>query len=297
MINDEYNIKIVHYKDFDEVQFFRNSVICRDDLLIDEDGVITKKKKRAKKKYFNPFSGEMEEVIDLNEQEFYKYVAFKRSKNMIYKLACNNKPWDYFVTFTFNSDKVDRYNFSEVSKKLSKWIDNIKQKYNCKDMGYIIVPEKHKDGAWHFHGLFKNCDNLNFIDSGIKDKQGRTIYNILNYKFGFTTATKLSDIDKAVSYILKYISKDLFGDSLKGKKRYWRSKNLEMPAVETAIFEGNKFDLMKMFGHDIDYITSGESVWNEGTYIQLKKHIEDTENFDADRFIQIIGGVESEEDN
>lgn len=285
MINDEYNIKIVHYKDFDEVQFFRSSVICRDDLLIDEDGVISKKEKKEKKKYFNPFSGEMEEVIDLNEQEFYKYVAFKRSKNMIYKLACNNKPWDYFVTFTFNSDKVDRYNFSEVSKKLSKWIDNIKRKYGCKDMGYIIVPEKHKDGAWHFHGLFKNCDNLNFIDSGLKDKQGRTIYNISNYKFGFTTATKLSDIDKAVSYILKYISKDLFGDSLKGKKRYWRSNNLEMPAVETAIFEGNKIDLLKMLGHDIDYITSSESVWNEGTYIQLKKHIEDTENFDADRFI------------
>lgn len=297
MINDEYNLKIVHYKDFDEVQFFRNSVICRDDLLIDEYGVISKKEKKEKKKYFNPFSGEMEEVFNMNEQEFYKYVAFKRSKNMIYKLACNNNPWDYFVTFTFNGDKVDRYNFSEVSKKLSNWIDNIKRKYNCKDMGYIIVPEKHKDGAWHFHGLLKNCDNLNFIDSGIKDNQGRTIYNISNYKFGFTTATKLSDIDKAVSYILKYISKDLFGDNLKGKKRYWRSKNLQMPAVETAIFEGNKIDLMKMLGHDIDYITSSESVWNEGTYIQLKKRIEDTENFDADKFIQIIGGVESEENN
>lgn len=297
MINDEYNLKIVHYKDFDEVQFFRNSVICRDDLLIDEDGVISHKEKKEKIKYFNPFSGEMEEVINLNEQEFYKYVAFKRSKNMIYKLACNNKPWDYFVTFTFNSEKVDRYNFSEVSKKLSKWIDNIKQKYNCKDMGYIIVPEKHKDGAWHFHGLFKNCDNLNFIDSGIKDNQGRTIYNISNYKFGFTTATKLSDIDKAVSYILKYISKDLFGDNLKGKKRYWRSKNLEMPAVETAIFEGNKIDLMKMLGHDIDYITSSESVWNEGTYIQLKKHINEVDKFDKDKFIKIIGGVDCEEIN
>ena len=32
-------------------------------------------------------------------------------------------------------------------------------------------------------------------------------------------------------------------------------------------------------------------------YIQLKKHVEETENFDADRFIQIIGGVEIEENN
>ena len=45
MINDEYNFKVVHYKDFDEVQFFRDSVICRDNLLIDVDGVISKKEK------------------------------------------------------------------------------------------------------------------------------------------------------------------------------------------------------------------------------------------------------------
>lgn len=296
MINDTYNIKVVHYQDYDEVQYFRDSVICRDDILVDEYGEITKKK-REKKKCLNPFTNEMVEMIDLDNQDFYKYTSYKRCRNTIYKLACNNKPWDYFVTFTFNSEKVDRYKFSEVSKKLSKWIDNIKQKYGCKNIGYIVVPELHKDGAWHFHGLFKNCDGMNFVDSGKKDKAGRTIYNISKYKFGFTTATKLTDVDKATSYILKYISKDLFSDNLKGKKRYWRSKNLEMPAVETAIFEGNKIDLLKMLGHDIDYITSSESVWNEGTYIQLKKRIEDTENFDSDKFIQIIGGVEIEEDN
>ena len=45
MINDTYNIKVVHYKDYDEVQFFRDSVICRDDILVDEFGEITKKKR------------------------------------------------------------------------------------------------------------------------------------------------------------------------------------------------------------------------------------------------------------
>ena len=89
----------------------------------------------------------------------------------------------------------------------------------------------------------------------------------------------------------------MFGDELKGKKRYWRSKNLKMPETETAIFQGNKFDLMQMLGHDIDYITSSESVWNEGTYIQLRKHINEVEKFDKDKFIKIIGGVEREEIN
>ena len=54
---------------------------------------------------------------------------------------------------------------------------------------------------------------------------------------------------------------------------------------------------MQMLGHDIDYITSSESVWNEGTYIQLKKHINEVEKFDKDKFIKIIGGVEREEIN
>lgn len=296
MINDTYNIKVVHYQDYDEVQYFRDSVICRDDILVDEYGEITKKK-REKKKCLNPFTNEMVEMIDLDNQDFYKYTSYKRCRNTIYKLACNNKPWDYFVTFTFNSEKVDRYKFSEVSKKLSKWIDNIKQKYGCKNIGYIVVPELHKDGAWHFHGLFKNCDGMNFVDSGKKDKAGRTIYNISKYKFGFTTATKLTDVDKATSYILKYISKDLFGDELKGKKRYWRSKNLKMPETETSIFQGNKFDLMQMLGHDIDYITSSESVWNEGTYIQLKKHINEVDKVDKDKFIKIFGGDDIEENN
>lgn len=295
MINDTYNIKVVHYQDYDEVQFFRDSVICRDDILVDEYGEITKKK-REKKKYLNPFTNEMEEMTDLDSQDFYKYTSYKRCRNTIYKLACNNKPWDYFVTFTFNKDNVNRYDFSECSKKLSIWLNHIKFRA-CNDIGYIVVPERHKDGAWHFHGLFKNCDGMNFVDSGKKDKAGRTIYNISKYKFGFTTATKLTDIDKATSYILKYISKDLFGDELKGKKRYWRSKNLKMPEMETAIFQGNKFDLMQMLGHDIDYITSSESVWNEGTYIQLKKHINEVDKFDKDKFIKIIGGVDCEEIN
>lgn len=295
MINDEYNIKIVHYKNYDEVQFFRDSVVCRDDVLIDEDGVISHKV-REPKKIYNPFTNEMEVMSDFDEQKHYIYISYKRTKNVVYKLAFNNQPWDWFFTFTFNKEKVDRYNYDECCKKMSQWLNNVKKRY-CFEIAYIIVPERHKDGAWHFHGLFKNCDNLKFYETDLIDKHGRRIYNVSQYKYGFTTATCVDSSENASSYILKYINKDLFDEKFKNKRRYWRSKNLEMPAVETAIFQGNKIDLMKMLGHDIDYITSAQSVWNEGTYIQLKKHIVDTENFDSNRFIQIIGGVESEEYN
>lgn len=73
MINDEYNIKIVHYKNYDEVQFFRDSVVCRDDVLIDEDGVISHKV-REPKKIYNPFTNEMEVMSDFDEQNHYIYL-------------------------------------------------------------------------------------------------------------------------------------------------------------------------------------------------------------------------------
>lgn len=70
------------------------------------------------------------------------------------------------------------------------------------------MPERHKDGACHFHGLLTNCDNLKMVDSG-KFSKGKHIYNhevkgskkiyninSRNWKYGFTTATKIEDTKK-----------------------------------------------------------------------------------------------------
>ena len=69
---------------------------------------------------------------------------------MVYNYSLAND-WDWFVTLTFDPQKVDRYNYSDCAKKLKNFIDVTRRK--CPGLKYLFVPELHKDGAFHFHGL------------------------------------------------------------------------------------------------------------------------------------------------
>jgi len=80
-------------------------------------------------------------------------------------------------------------------------------------MCYLIVPERHKDGAYRFHGLFSNCDGMNIRDSGKKikkkweDSKGRKRFRRANgqiYRLGGIKAVR--DSLRAGRYILKFIT-------------------------------------------------------------------------------------------
>lgn len=69
---------------------------------------------------------------------------------------------------------------------------------------YILVPELHKDGAFHFHG-FMAGEGLNAVDSGVQ-WDGRPVYNLPQWTLGFTTAQRLyGEYSAAVGYCCKYI--------------------------------------------------------------------------------------------
>ena len=174
----------------------------------------------------------MDGDICINEYEFLKNCNAKRSQrntlNNIFDISRNNK-WDLFITLTFNPLKVDSFNYDDVTKKLKNWIDRFRRKN--KDVKYIIVPELHKSGRFHFHGLFANCDNLKLVNSGKRDKKGRIVYNIDNYGLGWNTATKVENSDAANKYIAKYCNKSLVSVT-KGKKRYWASRNCARPDIK-----------------------------------------------------------------
>lgn len=149
--------------------------------------------------------------------------SMRRTKQAAYDIVHNNK-WDYFITITFNGQVVDRYNYEEVGKKLSKTLNNIKTR-KCPNMQYILVPELHEDGAIHYHGLLNNCYELEIYDSGKKDSEKRKIYKTAEFeKLGFTDLSKIRDSSKAGTYILKYMTKTM-GYILEGKK-YWASRGL-----------------------------------------------------------------------
>lgn len=171
--------------------------------------------------------------VDLYKKEMSVKRSMRRTKGKVYDYSRANV-WEYFVTLTFNPSLVDRYDFSDCVSKMTCWLNNIRKR-KSPDLKYIGVPEKHKDGAFHFHFLFSNLGKLQLIDSGKKDK-GRVIFNLGDYKYGWSTATVVSDTSKVSNYITKYITKDLCSSSV-GLKRYWNSRNLEIGEVKNVLMD------------------------------------------------------------
>jgi len=132
----------------------------------------------------------------------------------------------HFATFTISPDVCDRYDDTTVRKKIKSFHTNIRRNSS---LGYITVPERHKDGALHFHTLFSNF-HLELHDTGHKDSSGRTRYNIKEYNLGFHDITVISDIQATANYVRKYISKSFYSNE-PYKQRYFASQNLKKPEV------------------------------------------------------------------
>lgn len=205
----------------------------------------------------NPFDGKtvQELVVDLDGWDYHvSDVSVKRTKKKVYDYAkCND--WDWFVTLTFNKNLVNRHDYDACVQKLSKWLNNLKR--SSPALSYLVVPERHKDGAWHFHGLFAGINEADMVYTGrnvvkrLKTDSGRSrfvrtgvmIYKIGRYKLGWMTATRVRDRERVTSYITKYVTKDML-DGLYGRKRYWCSRGLLVPQEEVyALDEVGRFIL------------------------------------------------------
>lgn len=149
--------------------------------------------------------------------------AVRRAKQNLRDLAlCNDMK--YFVTLTLDQAVIDRYDMTAITRKLNSWCSN--QVQRC-GLAYILVPERHKDGAIHFHGFINGA--LEVVDSGTVSvpwskkprkprskaqrsewlsKGGHVVYNLPGWPLGFTTAIELyGDPIAAVNYCCKYVGK------------------------------------------------------------------------------------------
>ena len=79
--------------------------------------------------------------------------SFSRARTRVFEYASCNE-FEYFITLTIDKEKLDRYDLKEYIKKLGQFIRNYRRDYGC-DIQYLLIPEKHIDGAWHMHGLIK----------------------------------------------------------------------------------------------------------------------------------------------
>lgn len=145
--------------------------------------------------------------------------SLSRSKRIVLELALCNE-WEYFVTLTFDAEKMNRYRLEDICKRLGKWVNNYNSRKGAK-IKYLLIPEQHKDGAWHLHGLLMGLPISHLrpfslderIPNRIKEllRAGRQIYDWPAYRqsFGYVTVEAIRDPLRCAAYITKYITKDL----------------------------------------------------------------------------------------
>lgn len=270
-----YNVRIIEYPNSYQVRLYSELLYEPEDMCIKincitGEEIVRKRKVKDLEKWDNVFF-EWEDIEDIyrDQKEDQLRWSMTRTKNMMYYIARSNV-WDWFVTLTLSPDKIDRYDYAECSKKVRKWFDNLKRR-KAPDMYYMIVPEMHKDGAWHFHGLIGGCTGLTFVDSGKKDDSGNQIYNFEDWKFGFSTATAVQDTERVSSYICKYITKDMCAATL-NRQRYWVSRNCQRAPITKELVT---YDRMKEYRIDLyermSYKKKVQSEFMDVEYFEIPK--------------------------
>ena len=145
--------------------------------------------------------------------------SITRSKARVFELAMCNE-FKYFCTFTQDEKKRDRFNLADFRKDFAMLVRNLNRS-RAEKIKYLLIPEQHKDSAWHMHGLLLGLqpDDLREfrLDENLparlrdKIKSGVKIYDWTRYRraFGYFSCTEIADSVACSKYITKYISKDL----------------------------------------------------------------------------------------
>ncbi len=208
------------------------------------DGFETAKAAQPSEVFAEP-DAEQKRSEEASAEQENRRKSFNRAKNKLFDLLMCNSDMGHFVTLTFDPKMIDRYSYSDIVRKLSQWLDNRVRRIGLR---YILVPEFHKDGAVHFHG-FMNAQVLKLEKARspktgrLLSAKGKQIYNVLDFKYGFTTAIEIGEnVDERTAcakYIYKYITKTR-GEKV-GGRYYLHGGALREPTFEYA--DLNYFDI------------------------------------------------------
>lgn len=145
--------------------------------------------------------------------------SISRTKARISELALCNE-WEYFVTLTLDKTKYDRHNLPKFIKDLGQMIRDFRKKYGS-DIRYLLIPERHKDGAWHMHGFFKGIPKDDLREFTLRDRlpnemrkrilDGTRVFTWTSYerKFGFADIELIKNHEAVSYYITKYVTKEM----------------------------------------------------------------------------------------
>lgn len=252
-----YNTKITYYNNEIQISKYDYKIYKTDERMkvknVDNktNNVFTEQCSKSRKKSC--------EVTDKNNQ----VRSLRRSKQSIYEIARAND-WNYFCTFTFADN---RYCYDSCKDRLRKFLNNFKTR--CCAIEYLVVPEQHKDGAWHFHALINGN-----LDGYLCDTWRSGRFELKGYRLGKCEVEPVKDTHRVSSYITKYITKDLQVE-LKNKRRYFCSKGVKRGESVHMLIDKDIPTLDFILGNfpefEITHTKTTEYNHNRIDYIQLCK--------------------------
>lgn len=146
-----------------------------------------------------------------------------RSRERIYHLVEANVSDEHkpvFFTLTQSDQEKD---LKTSNKKIKAVMRRLKAYLGYKPL-YIIVPERHKTGAIHYHGVFFN---LPYVDV-------RTFrYEI--WREGYVDLQLPRKIKSVARYLAKYLTKDTLDNLPINEKSYFCSRGLVIPTCEYTV--------------------------------------------------------------
>lgn len=169
-------------------------------------------------------------------------VSRARAKAAVRDIALCNR-FSYFFTWTLSPDKIDRYDAEQVGKAVQNFLKNASYR---KDFSYLCVPELHRDGAIHLHGLcnlgsvkIERATNAH-TGKALSTDSGQPIYNMTDWSLGHSTCIPIDEhYERTCNYLAKYFTKDsrkIFG------KWYLSSRNLTKHPPVSLIAGGMDYD-------------------------------------------------------
>ena len=216
--------------------------------------------------------------------------SLSRTKSRIFELAMCNE-FRYFCTFTQNKELRNRFNLDEFRKDFAQLVRNLNRtRTEDNKIKYILIPEEHKKGGWHMHGLLQGLTGEDLREFTLAEKlphkirnqliNGEKVYNWEKYskKFGFFTCTAIKDNIACSKYITKYITKDLQQNALENNIHlFFASQGLK--GRETLAKNCPEFCPVDTWDFENDYVKIKEIPLSEiqDTYINL--YLEKLENF------------------
>ncbi len=279
----QYNVKMIYYPETEEceIQFF-NKAIQSPDEDIDRQPVEPE-----------------DEKVRATREKINQERNMRRAKKKIFQLARANK-WQYWVTLTLNPEKIDRSDYDTCVKKVRNVIKSAVRRYG-EDLRYLMVPDCHEDGCWHFHGLMFGLGDLE--DSGRRRCVGtydggelkqakyykteevpagmekvQMVWNWSKFRLGWTTIVEIGDEDSAKTS--NYLCNDHLFKGMsalpKGRKRYFFSKNLNVPREKTYLMKPeDAHELFFGFDGEVKYqkavtVKKNGKIYNRILYAQTK---------------------------